>query len=62
MMEFLYYKCPVCGFRYQVPAYWSDFEAEPTMELAHIDLMRRQDCHHTTLELEQGSPSPTQTL
>lgn len=50
-MEMNTYKCPVCGFVYQVPAYWSDFDAEPTMELEHMNLQTQKDCDYKILEV-----------
>jgi hypothetical protein len=50
-MEMLYYKCPVCGFVYQVPAYWSDFSAEEKMELEHYNIETKEMCSEDTLTL-----------
>lgn len=50
-MEMLTYKCPVCGFVYQVPAYWSDFDAEATLTFEHMDFQNQKDCEETTLKL-----------
>ena len=35
-METYYYKCPICGFVYQVPDYWVNFAPEATTEFPHI--------------------------
>ena len=50
-METYYYKCPVCGFVYQVPDYWVSFSPEKTMEFPHIDFKTGQECSNVVLEL-----------
>lgn len=50
-MEMLYYKCPICGFVYQVPAYWSDYSAEEKMELEHYNLQTKEKCSELMLTL-----------
>lgn len=50
-MEMLTYKCPVCGFVYQVPAYWSDFSAEEKYEMMHINMSTQSECEASHLEL-----------
>ena len=46
-----YYKCKTCGFVYQVPAYWSDYSAEATMEMPHVNLETKEMCEHIELDL-----------
>jgi hypothetical protein len=48
-MEIVYYKCPKCGFTYQVPEYWSDFSPEETMELEHFNLETKEMCNESML-------------
>ena len=48
-MEVYYYRCPVCGYVYQVPAYWMGFAAEPETDYPHIDLKTGEACENTTL-------------
>lgn len=50
-MEMIYYRCPVCGFTYQVPAYWSDFSPEEKTEMEHINLKTNEICGESMLEL-----------
>jgi rubredoxin len=50
-MEMSYYKCPVCGFIYQVPEYWSGFSPEEKMELQHYNLETKEMCRELMLEL-----------
>lgn len=50
-MEMMTYKCPLCGFVYQVPAYWSDYDAEPKMTFEHMNLQAQKDCENKTLEI-----------
>lgn len=47
----LTYKCPTCGFVYQVPAYWSDFSAEENLEMDHVDLKNQEACANKMLEI-----------
>ena len=51
-MEVYYYKCPVCGFIYQVPAYWVSYSPEDTTDFAHLSLINGQMCENITLELQ----------
>lgn len=50
-MEMIYYKCPTCGFIYQVPAYWSSYSPEEEMEMIHINLETKETCDVIMLEL-----------
>jgi hypothetical protein len=50
-MELHYYKCPQCGFRYQVPAYWSEFSPDEELEMEHLDLQTKEMCSVQVLEL-----------
>jgi hypothetical protein len=50
-MEMLYYRCPKCGFIYQVPAYWSDFSSEERIEMEHYNLETKEMCSDTILIL-----------
>lgn len=49
-MELTYYKCPLCGFVYQVPEYWMDFAPEETLEMAHLNLETKALCAETNLQ------------
>ena len=49
-----FYKCPVCGFVYQVPDYWVSYAPEATMEFPHIDFKTGQPCN-AALELQDDS-------
>lgn len=49
-MELTYYKCPLCGFVYQVPEYWMDFAPEETLEMSHINLETKELCAETNLQ------------
>jgi hypothetical protein len=50
-MELLYYKCPLCGFTYQVPAYWSEFSPDEEIEMEHLDLQIKEICSMQVLKL-----------
>lgn len=52
-METYFYKCPVCGFIYQVPDYWVSFSPEDDMDFPHVDLNSGKDCLNTKLVLQQ---------
>lgn len=52
-METYFYKCPVCGFVYQVPDYWVSYSPEETMAFPHIDLKTGAACPHVELELQR---------
>lgn len=54
-MEMLYYKCAVCGFIYQVPAYWSDFSTEEKIEFQHYNLETKEMCGEAVLVLVKKS-------
>jgi rRNA maturation protein Nop10 len=56
-MELLYYKCPVCGFTYQVPAYWSDFSPEEKIEFEHYNLETKELCCETELIFDKQEKS-----
>lgn len=49
-MELIYYKCPLCGFIYQVPQYWMDYSPEDEMEMEHINLETKETCSETKLQ------------
>lgn len=50
-MENTYYKCPKCGFVYQVPSYWSGFAPEDKIEMFHMNLETKEMCDENTLDL-----------
>jgi hypothetical protein len=50
-VETVYYKCPVCGFMYPVPAYWSDYSPEEEIELEHVNLATKEMCSEKMLGL-----------
>lgn len=50
-MEMLLYKCEICGFVYQVPAYWSDFSSETHLEMTHVNLQTQEMCSCNQLTL-----------
>lgn len=49
-MELYNYKCPVCGFIHQVPAYWVSFSPEETYEFPHMDTSTGTLCDNPALE------------
>lgn len=50
-MEMIFYKCPTCGFPYQVPAYWSEFSPEEELEMQHVNLETKEMCSELMLKL-----------
>lgn len=50
-MEMNWYRCPICGFTHQVPAYWSSFSADPEVDLPHIVLATGEVCPEQRLLL-----------
>jgi hypothetical protein len=57
-MELVYYKCPDCGFVYQVPEYWMDFAPEEILDMPHIHLQTKLMCNETRLErVKEGARS-----
>lgn len=50
-METYMYKCPVCGFTHQVPAYWVSYSPEETYESPHMNLTTGQMCEEMELQL-----------
>jgi len=52
-MEIYTYKCPICGFIHQVPAYWVSFSAEETYEFPHMNLETREMCENMELLVEE---------
>jgi len=50
-MEMVYYKCPVCGFSYQMPEYWSSFSPEEEIEMEHFNLQTKEMCSEPKLKL-----------
>jgi len=52
-METYIYKCPVCGFAHQVPAYWVSFSPEPTFEFEHMSFKTGEMCENTVLNLKE---------
>jgi hypothetical protein len=53
-MELVYYKCPVCGFVHQVPAYWSGFSPEEKIEMEHFNLETKEMCSQVMLVLDKS--------
>ncbi len=53
-MEMIYYKCPACGFTYQVPAYWVEFSPEEETEMLHVNLQTKEMCDELMLKLVKG--------
>jgi hypothetical protein len=51
--ETYFYRCPVCGFVYQVPDYWVGFAPDDEMEFPHIDLNTGSDCPNVKLVLQK---------
>ncbi len=49
-MEMFEYICEVCGYLHDVPAYWSSFKAEPTVELEHLNMGTGDICTNTILK------------
>jgi len=56
-METYFYKCPKCGFVYQVPDYWVSYSPEEAMEFPHIDFKSGAPCDNAVLTL---SPAESQ--
>lgn len=52
-METYYYKCPICGFVYQVPDYWVNFAPEATTEFPHISFKTGASCENAVLNLQE---------
>lgn len=50
-METYFYKCPKCGFVYQVPDYWVSFSPDETYDFPHIDFKTGAPCENATLKL-----------
>lgn len=50
-MEMIFYKCPICGFAYQVPAYWSGFSPGEEIEMEHVNLATKEQCSELMLKL-----------
>lgn len=50
-METYFYKCPVCGFTHQVPAYWVSYAPEALMEFPHMSFKTKESCENIELEL-----------
>ena len=48
-MEVFYYRCAVCGYVHQTPAYWMGYSAEDTIEQPHFDPESRAVCESLTL-------------
>lgn len=48
-MEVYYYKCPVCGYIHQVPAYWMSYAPEDTTDMPHLNLKTKEVCENTEL-------------
>mgnify|MGYP005779578489 FL=1 len=55
-METYIYRCPVCGFVYQVPDYWVSFAPEETCEFAHIDFAKGESCPNAVLKRIEQEP------
>ncbi|MDL2207058.1 hypothetical protein LJC33_09165 [Eubacteriales bacterium OttesenSCG-928-N13] len=56
-METYFYRCPVCGFVYQVPDYWVSYAPEPQMEFPHLNLASGASCPCETLDLQESQAS-----
>lgn len=52
-MEVYYYRCPVCGFIYQVPAYWVSYSPDPETDFPHLSLVTGQMCENAKLILTE---------
>ncbi len=52
-MEMICYRCLVCGFVHQVPAYWSSFDADEIVELQHVNLLTGNMCTEEKLHKVQ---------
>ena len=50
-MKTYFYRCPVCGFVYQVPGYWVSYSPEKTTEFPHVSFKTGEACPNTTLIL-----------
>lgn len=50
-----HYKCPLCGFSHQVPAYWTSFQEKPTFEFMHMSFATKEMCDNPILELKRES-------
>ena len=48
-MEVFYYRCAVCGYVHQTPAYWMGYAAEESIEQVHFDPATRAVCANQTL-------------
>jgi len=53
-MEMVDYRCPICGFIYQVPAYWSSFDPDEVVNLEHINVKTGEMCMDKNLQKVQG--------
>lgn len=53
-MEMVLYKCPLCGFVHQVPAYWSSFSPDEEIEMEHFNLETKEMCSGLILKLIKG--------
>ena len=51
-MDIYFYKCPVCGFIYQVPGYWVSYAPEEKTEMPHIDFRTGLECPQVGLDLQ----------
>lgn len=52
-MELFVYKCPLCGFAHQVPAYWMSNHAQPEFEMEHFNFKTGECCEQTVLKLKE---------
>lgn len=48
-MEVFYYRCALCGYVHQTPAYWMGYAAEPELEQMHLTPADRSVCANRTL-------------
>ncbi len=52
-MEMYLYKCPVCGFAHQVPAYWVNYSPDFEMSFVHFRTDTKEQCESIILILEK---------
>lgn len=52
-MDNYLYRCPVCGFVYQVPEYWASYSPDAQMEFPHIRFDTGEMCENAVLNLSK---------